>query len=218
MFGSNLKKFRTAGRSVVSVFDGSSEITVSHWMPLVFARQQMTAVRPDVAMRCLLMHKFRKGVFRLRNNFTEKSENFADLAFFDGRHLGTIAIAGLQDLKLSDVAMREKGWQLRGEAFPVDLIGGSKVYARLSRLRRLLGAFPAQRLTGNAETVGRPGRKVIGDGLAKRQKSDLLKVSFHSPAVQQSRVESVLKLETGVRLWARLVTRWQPANGLHLLP
>jgi hypothetical protein len=96
--------------------------------------------------------------------------------------------------------------------------GEARSNARLSRLRRLLGAFPAQRLTGNAETVGRPGRKVIGDGLAKRQKSDLLKVSFHSPAVQQSRVESVLKLEAGVRLWARPVTRWQPANRLHLLP
>ena len=48
---------------------------------LVLARRQMTAVRPDGAMRCLLMHKFREGVFRLWNNFTEENENFTDLAF-----------------------------------------------------------------------------------------------------------------------------------------
>ena len=67
-------------------------------------------------------------MFRPRHNFTEKNEDFADLPFVRRVvwPIGTIAIARLQDLKFSEVAIYEKGSQLRGRAFPVDCAWASK--------------------------------------------------------------------------------------------
>ena len=73
--------------------------------------------------------KFRKGVFRLWNNFTEENENFTDLAFLDGRlsPLGDDCDSQVSGPQNTDVATCEKGSQLGGRAFPVDCKSGSKV-------------------------------------------------------------------------------------------
>ena len=70
-------------------------------------------------MRCLLMHKFCKGVFRLWNNSIEKNEIYVFWLTFAGRHLalGTFAIPGLQDFNFSNLAVDEKGSQSRGRGF-----------------------------------------------------------------------------------------------------
>ena len=72
--------------------------------------RKRTAIRPDDAMRFLLMHKFRKGVFRPWNNSTEKNENFTVWLTFAGRHLavGTFAIPGLQDFNFSNLPSTKK--------------------------------------------------------------------------------------------------------------
>ena len=49
---------------------------------------------------------------------------------------------------------------------------GKQATARLTRLRRLLGVFPAQRLTGNAETVGRLRRSNKRAMLSPRERND----------------------------------------------
>jgi hypothetical protein len=98
-------------------------------------------------MQCLLMHKFREGVFCLWNNFTEKNENFAIWPTFGG-HLSR---AG------DDVS----GSQIIGRGHPQEsfAIARKSVSCRLHVRKQCLGSTDSMTMTSGGLSDSTTDRK-----------------------------------------------------------
>jgi hypothetical protein len=121
--GATLENFQTAGSSPFDGFGGTSEMSGSHWTPLSFCAASTDS---DRARWChavpINAQILKRCVPPMEQLYTEGRKFFhlADVRRVFWPQGMTANSQVFQDLKFSDVAIREKGSELRGRAFPVD--------------------------------------------------------------------------------------------------